>query len=208
MGLLANFYRQNADAVGGSHQPKTGIVLPEDESSLGSACEHAVGFVSSFRDEIVNQHANVGVLSAEHKGLFTTYGKRGIDPRHDPLRGSFFVSCCAVDLSGKVKSGNSFRFKRMQKLARIYSIVLDCVGVCEKLGMLKSWDGVNELLLYLSWQTVGEAVWIDDCSCTVFRFQYDMMTLRIRKADNLILNRRTIAHTRPFNRAAIERTVL
>ena len=208
MGLFADFQRQNADAVGGIHEPVTGIVLPKYKTALRPAREHAVRFISSFRDEIVDQHADVGVLPTEHERFLTTYGKRGVNPCHDPLCGSLFVSGCAVDLPGKVKSADSFRFKSMQEFARVYSIILDCVSVCEKHGMLKSWDGMNELLLYFSWQTVGESIWIDDCSCTVFRFQYDMMTRCMRKADNLVLYGGTIAHACPFNRSSIERTVL
>ena len=152
--LLPDLGRKNADPLGSSHHSEAGIVLTENESTFCPAREHPVWLVSPLRDEIVDQNANVGILTAEDERFLTPNGKSGIDPRHNALRGGFLIPSRSIDLSSKVEPAYSFRFKRMHEFARIDSVIFNGIGVGKKLGMLKSWNGMNELLLNLLRQTV------------------------------------------------------
>ena len=137
MGLLPDSGREYADTVGGGHEPEAGIVLSEDEPSFGSACKHAIRLVRSFCDEIIDENADVGILSTEHKRLLTPHGKHGVDTCHDALRSSFFIARRTVDLSCEVKSAYSLRFKRVRQLPGVNAVIFNRVGVRKKLGMFK-----------------------------------------------------------------------
>ena len=100
--------RKNADSFSGGHQPEAGIILTEDETTLCPAREHPIWLVRSLCDEIIDQNADVGILTAEDERGVSSNAQCGVDTRHDPLGGSFLVSGRSIDLSSKIEATYSF----------------------------------------------------------------------------------------------------
>ena len=48
-------------------EPLVRIVLAKQDAVFRPACEHPVGFVGAFCDEVVNEDADVGFISSEGK---------------------------------------------------------------------------------------------------------------------------------------------
>ena len=106
--LLPDLWREDADPFGGSHHSEAGIVLTENESTFCPAREHPIWLVRSLCDEIIDQNADVGILTAEDERGVSSNAQCGVDTRHDPLGGSFLVSGRSIDLSGKIETTYSF----------------------------------------------------------------------------------------------------
>ena len=47
-------------------EARVGVVLAQQQAMLGPAGEHAVGFGRALRDEVIDQHAEVGLAPQRH----------------------------------------------------------------------------------------------------------------------------------------------
>src|SRR5262249_39977750 len=88
------------------------IVNPQVQPELRARSKHAVGFVGPLRDQIVNQNGRVGLGAIKNQRWLLLDFQSRIDPRHQSLTRSFFVSRSAVYLAGEEQSSNLLDFKR------------------------------------------------------------------------------------------------
>ena len=56
--------------MGQRRQPAVGIVGPQQQPVFGPAGEHAVRLVDAARDQVVDHHADIRLIAAEHQRLF------------------------------------------------------------------------------------------------------------------------------------------
>ena len=108
MRLHTDFRGKNANAVGGICKAIARVVLAENETAFGAAGEHAIWFVRSLCNQVVDENADIGILSAEDQRWFISDRKGGVDSGDDALCGRFFIAGGSVHLSGKIKSANTF----------------------------------------------------------------------------------------------------
>ena len=88
-------------------EAQVGVVLAQLQAVLGAAGEHAVGLGDAARDQVVDQHAEVGLVAARAPAGLAPRLQRGVDARQQPLRGRFLVAGRAVDLAGEEEARRS-----------------------------------------------------------------------------------------------------
>ena len=103
--VAASAFRSDAvpgDAAIGQAQPR--IVGPQAEPVLGPGRQHAIGLGHAVQDQIVDQHADIGLGTPENPvGPGAAGPLRGVQPRHDPLGGGLFIPGRAIDLACQEK---------------------------------------------------------------------------------------------------------
>jgi hypothetical protein len=77
------------------------VVAAQEQAVLRAAREHAIGLARIGHDEIVDHHADVGLVAAEHERRAVLHPQRRIDAGDQALTGGFLVAGRAVDLSGE-----------------------------------------------------------------------------------------------------------
>ena len=93
-------------------EAQVGIVLAQDQAIFGAAGKHAIRLEGAARNQIVDQHTDVGLVTARTPGLFTLRLTCGVKTGNQSLRCSLFVTGGAVNLAGKEKSRHVFGFQR------------------------------------------------------------------------------------------------
>ncbi len=187
-GLLKYAWRQDADSLGGGKKPVAGVVLAQDEAAFGTGCEHAIWFVSAFCDQVVNHHPDIGILAAEYEWILVSDKEYGVDASHDSLCSCLLVAGGAVDLARKEQTGYAFRFKGVLQFTGIYAVILDCIGVFQEFGMLKTGHGMDHPILDVAGERTGKAVRVYDFARKILRFEHDMVRIGGGKAHNLVLD--------------------
>lgn len=79
-------------------EPQVRIILPQRQPVLGAAREHPIRLVRPLCHEVVDEHADVGLVAAHHKGFAPLDLEAGVSARDDALRGGFLVARGAADL--------------------------------------------------------------------------------------------------------------
>ena len=82
-------------------EPQVRVVLAQHQPVLRAAREHAVRLARAAGDEVVDQHSDIGFVTAWIPGLAILRSKRGVHPGHESLRGRLLVTGGAVDLAGE-----------------------------------------------------------------------------------------------------------
>ena len=75
------------------------IVFAQHQTILRAAGEHAIRLGRAARNQIINQHADIGLVAARVPRRFILHAQRGVDARDNALRRSLFVAGGAVDLA-------------------------------------------------------------------------------------------------------------
>jgi hypothetical protein len=96
----------------------------------------------------------------------------------------------------------------MGELGGVEKVVFNGISRCEKLRALEAGDGMDHILLDVEGQAVRGAVGIHFQHSPALGFNKHMMVGMMRKFDDLVLDRRTIADAGPFDQPAVERGVL
>jgi hypothetical protein len=73
-----------ADGGGARGEAEVGVVLAEEQAVFGAAGEHAVGFGAALGDEVVDHHAEVGLVAAEDEFRFSQHLEGGVGPGERP----------------------------------------------------------------------------------------------------------------------------
>ncbi len=134
---------EQTDATTVLGQPFRRRVHSEQQPVLRARGEHPVRLRRPPRDEIVDQHAQVGLLATQVERRFTANGEGSVDPGHQAEPGRFLVAGRAVDLSGEVQPVDPARLERRPQLGRIDVVVLDGVARTDHLAVLEPLHGVQ-----------------------------------------------------------------
>ena len=94
---------------------------------LGARSEHSIRLIDTLRNEVVDQHTDVGLVTSQNERLLASEFEVGVDTRHQTLRGSLLVTRCAVDLTGEVEVVDQLGFERVVELRGREIVVLDGV---------------------------------------------------------------------------------
>ena len=197
-----------ADLSSAWSQAQVAIVLTKQESILSAGGEQAVGFGHALGHKIVDEHAEIGLATAEDEGRFALHFKSGIGSREQALTSRLFVTGGAIDLASEVESGDTLRFQRRIKLGGRAVIILHCVAGTDDLGLFQTRDAADEVVLYLIGQGSGDPIDIELAGVATLRFQENLVPFLLRKAHHLVLDRRTITRPNTLDPAAIHRRLV
>ncbi len=88
-------------------QTQVGVVFSQDEAVFGPTGKHAIGLAGAARDEIVNQHAEIGLAPLRHPRLASAKREGRVDPSHQPLGGRLLVTRRPVYLAREEQSSDA-----------------------------------------------------------------------------------------------------
>ena len=174
-------------------QPLVGIVGPQQQAEFGTRGEHPIGLADPAPDQIVDHHADIAVSAIEHMRRHSGSESSRIETGHQSLRGCLFVARRAVDLSGKIKPRHRPNLQRSVELARVDMIILDRVARPDHLDAFETGDRRQQRALSILRQGRRNAVRIDGWVLESLGFEEDLVTLAIAEADDLVLDRGTVA---------------
>jgi hypothetical protein len=123
------------------------VLGAQQQPMLGGGGEHAVGLAVLARDEVIDQHADVGLVAPQHEGRLAAHPTRGVHPGDQTLRSGLFISRRAADLAGEKEPGHRLQLERGLELMRQHEVVLDGVAGADHLGALETAHGAHELEL-------------------------------------------------------------
>ena len=118
--------RPRSRPIGG--QAQVGVVLAQLQPVFGARGEHAVRLGGAVRDQVVDQHAEVGLVAARRPGLALLHEARGVEAGEQALRRGLLVAGGAVDLAGEEQARDRLGLQRRLQPARIEVVVLDRVA--------------------------------------------------------------------------------
>ena len=112
-----------AKFTGNRCQADIGIVLTQHQPVFGAAGEHAVRLAGAGSDQIIDQYADIGFVTAWVPGVQSTRLQTGIQTGNQALGAGFFITGGAVDLTGEEQaphmclvSSHGFRSRGIEKV--------------------------------------------------------------------------------------------
>ena len=166
---------------------------------------HSVRFVRAFRDEIVDQNADICLIAPQNDGIFAAERERGVQACDQSLRRRLFVAARAVDLPRGVKVFHLFEFQRGKEVERVDGVVLDGVGIAHDLAVFQPLDRVVHFLLYLVRQGSGHALHVNFVRVRALGFQKELVAVLIRKPNYFVLDGGAVPRTYALDHARIQR---
>ncbi len=191
-------------AAPGFGQPHVGIVFAQLQPVFGAAGEHAIGLGDAARDEVIDQHAEVGLVPPRTPGILALHLQAGVDARQQPLCRRLFVAGGAVDLAGEKQAADRLGFERGFQVARIVVIVFDGVAGTQDVRVFQPGNRAHDGELHVERQRSRNAVGIDLVGGQAFGFEKDLVAVLVGKARDLVLDRRAIARPHPVDHAGIQ----
>ena len=104
------------------------VVFAQRQAILGAAGEHAIRLRRAARDQIVDQHADIGLAALRAPRLALGAGERRIDAGEQTLRRRLFVARGAVDLAGEKQAADELALQARLQTPGIEEIVFDGVA--------------------------------------------------------------------------------
>ena len=101
---------------------------PKQQTVLGARGEHAVRLCRAAGHQVVDQHANVGLVPPEHKGrLPITSRERRVEAGDEAKARRLLVAGGADDLPRQIEAAAAAHLERVLEAARVDIVVLDVV---------------------------------------------------------------------------------
>src|SRR5215203_2920138 len=95
-------YKTHCSPVRG--QTEIRVIDPKQKAMLGARSEHPIWFEAASGDEIVNENADVRLVTTQDERLVAPRASGCIDASHQSLSGGLLVSRGPVDLAGEEKA--------------------------------------------------------------------------------------------------------
>ena len=145
--LLPSHGIHEAEFLADRREAEVCVVVAEDQAVFGTAREHAIRLGGSLGHEVVHEHTEIGISTAEDQRRFALQFKRGICAGKEPLPCGFLVAGGSVDLSGEIQAGDRLGFESVAELGRRAVVVFDGVSGTEQFGIFESGHGSDECVL-------------------------------------------------------------
>ena len=79
------------------------IILTQQNAIFGAGGEHTIGFIDAFIDQVIDQHADISLVTAQHHRLMFHEEQMGVHTGDDSLGGGLFITRGTIDLTGQEK---------------------------------------------------------------------------------------------------------
>ena len=197
--------RHQAQPVAGFHEPLIRIVLAQQEPVFRPRGKHPVRLPGILRDEIVDQHADIGLRAIQDQRRVPLDLKGRIDPGHESLGRSLFISRSPVDLPGMIQTLHVFGFEGLMELVRRKVVVFDGIPWLQHGGTFQAGDGLQHGRLHVHRQAGRDAVGVKGRGIQFLGLYKDLVLGFILKPDNLVLDGRAIARPRGIDHPHVHR---
>src|ERR1700691_6144937 len=125
--------------------------------------------------------------------------------RNEALRRRLFIAGGAVDLAGQEESRQAPGLQGRVEFARVDMVIFDGITGPDHPNLLQARDRCQNGQLDLFGQRSGDTVRIDRAVVEAFRLQEDLVAIAVAEADDLVLDRWTIAWTAALDLPGIHR---
>src|SRR6185437_11357288 len=133
----------------------------------------------------------------------TSSGEAGVQAGDHSLPRGFLVARGAVDLTGEIQAVYGLDLQRRVELRGRIVVVFNRIPSAVHAGTLESRNAVEDLDLDVSGKRGGKPVDVELTRVVAFRLEKYLVTLRVRKSENLVFDRRTVAWTTSRNSTAV-----
>ena len=133
---------------------------------------------------------------------------RRVQAGNQPLRGSFFITGGAVNLSGQKKPRHGLGFEAWMQRAWVNIVIFNSIAVPENAHLLQPRNGADKCVLHIRRQRCRNAIGIDGDIVEALRLQKNLMAHAVGEARDLVFNRRAIARAYAAYLAGINRRFL
>ena len=169
------------------------VVLTKENAVFSAAGEHAVGFVRPFGDEVVDEHADIGLVTPQREWGIPLDVEVCVDSCDETLAGGLLVSCCAIDLACEVEFAEVFCFEGVMELSWWKEVVFDGIAWPEHAGVFQAGYLAHRLELGFFGQGCGKSIEVGLDGVPPFRLDEDLVAILVRKPVDFVLNARTVA---------------
>jgi len=168
---------QQTEPLREGQQSTQRVVLTEQQPELRPRCEEPVGLIHAAGHQVINEHADVRVVSAEDHRLGPPDPAHSIDARDHTLSRCFLVTRGAVDLAGEEQMLDGLHLEPRRELGRRIVVVLDRVPRARHPRALEAGDCMQELELDGDREGSGEPVDVQLTRVESLGLQEDLVTL-------------------------------
>lgn len=169
-------------------EAQVGVVLPEQDSIFGPTGKHPVGLIGAFRDEVINEHTDVGFVAGQRKRGLLFDGKVGVDSCDQALAGGLFVSSGSIDLSCEVQVGDRFCLQAVVELGRWEVVVFHSIPWSKHSGLLEARDFSHGRQLCFFGQRGRESIEVRFDGVAALRLDEDLVSVFVRESVDLVFN--------------------
>ena len=155
--------------MGQRSEPLICVILPKEYPVFSSRREHAVRLLGAFGDKVINQDADICLITFQCERLFVPRGTCCVDSRHDALGCGFFVAGGAIDLACKKEVVDGLGFKAVTELCWVEKVILNRITRPEELHAFKPRHSAQGANLDILRQACAESVHIDFNGVPSFR---------------------------------------
>ncbi len=189
-------------------EPLVGVVGAQQQPMLRGGGEHAVGLAVLPRDEVVHQHADVGLVAPQHQRLPSQQLLRGIDTGDQTLRRGLLVTRRAADLAGEEEPRHALHLERAVELVRQHEVVLDGVARAQHLGALEPAHRADEPKLHVLGQARRHAVHVDLGHVAALGLEEHLVGIAFGELHHLVLDGWAVARPAALDAPRVERRVV
>jgi hypothetical protein len=199
---LVSCFAGEAMAVSFFGEAQVGIVLSEGEAILCPGGEEPVGFVYPFRDEVIYEDADIGLLTGEGEGGKAEHFGGGINAGDDALGGGLLIAGGAVNLAGVKEVFDEFGFQGRVELVGLDKVVLNRIARAKHAGLFETGDVAERFGLDRLRQGGGKTIEIDFYGIPAFGLDEKLMAFAFGEADDFVFNGWTIAGANTLDAAS------
>ena len=174
-------------------QPGVGVVFAQLQTELGAAGEHAVGLAHALGDQVVHQHTQVGLVTAQRQWLAPLHLECCVGASKQALCRSLFIARGAVDLASEEQAADRFGLETGLQLARVEVVVLDRVAGPQDMRVFQPGHRLHGGQLDVERQRGGDAVRIELVRGQAFGLQEDLVAVLVGKTVDLVFDARAVA---------------
>ena len=172
----------------GFHQALIRIVLAQQEPVFRPRGKHPVWFPGVLGNEIVDQHADIGLRAVQDQRRLPLDLQGRIDPGHDALGRSLLIPGSPVDLAGMIQSLHVLGFEGLVELVWRKVVVFDGIPGLQHGRAAEAGNGFQDGGLYVHRQTGRDAVGIKRRGFQFLGFHENLVLGLILKPDHLVLD--------------------
>ena len=133
-------------------QTQVGVILAQRQPVFGTAGKHTVRFGNAARNEIIDEHAEIRLITTRRPAVFSLRPQGRIRPRQQALRRCLLVARRAVDLAGKKQVVDGSGFQRGLQAGWVEIIVLDGITGAQDMAVLQPFHRAHQRQLYVERQ--------------------------------------------------------